>query len=82
MVEPQIKNKIFIVVGYRSDKHASTWIEEVFDDENQAFACCRYLNIKNPDKINIEYIIYPVYDFCKENYRLKLSRLECDLCDF
>lgn len=46
-----MNEKIYIVHGYESKYNEEIfWIEEIFKDEEQAKACCKYLGIVDRNK--------------------------------
>jgi hypothetical protein len=66
-------NKIYIVNGYINESgDEDTWVEELFEDKDQANACCEYLNITSTQK-NVTYYIYESDEFCNEDYISKLE---------
>lgn len=68
-------NNIYIIYGH-IDEHGDTdaWVEELFDDEEQAKACCEFLNLtKSQD--NVEYSLCENDGFCNEDYVSKLKYL-------
>lgn len=67
------KNKIYIVNGYINQYgDEDTWVEELFEDEEQANACCEYLNITNTQD-NVTFYLSENDGFCKEDYVSKLE---------
>lgn len=69
-------NKIYIVGGYINEHgDEDTWIEKVFEDEEQAQACCEYLNLTEL-QTNTKYHWYEVDGFCSEDYITKLKTLK------
>lgn len=72
---PNIGNcNIFVVCGYINESgDTDTWIEELFDDEEQAKACCEFLNLtKSQD--NVEFSWHEMY-ISTEDYISKLRYL-------
>lgn len=68
-------NKIYIVNGYINESgDEDTWIEELFEDKEQANACCEYLNITNTQK-NVTYWLSENDGICMEDYVSKLEEV-------
>lgn len=76
MIESTEKeNKIYIVVGYiYKQDDEDTWIEKIFEDKEQANACCEYLNIVNKED-DVTYYLSEYNGFCKEDYISKLNKI-------
>lgn len=68
-------DSIFVVGGYINE-HGDTdnWIEKLFDDEEQAKACCEFLN-RTKSQENVKYNTYEVNGLCNEDYISKLKYL-------
>lgn len=68
-------DNIYVVGGYINESgDEDTWIEELFDDEAQANACCEFLNLTKSQE-NVEYNMYEVNGLCREDYISKLRYL-------
>jgi predicted DNA-binding WGR domain protein len=66
---------IWIVYGYINEHgDTDTWVEELFDDEAQAKACCEFLNLTKTQK-NVEYSISENAGFNNEDWIAKLRYL-------
>lgn len=76
MFEPvEEENKIYIVIGHIYESgDEDVWIEKMFEDKEQANACCEYLNITNKQD-NVTYYLSEHNGFCKEDYISKLNRI-------
>ena len=69
-------NKIYVVGGFINESgDTDNWIEELFEDEKQAKACCEYLNLTKTQK-NVEFNMYELDGFCTEDYVAKLKILQ------
>lgn len=70
-----VDNKIYIVMGYINESgDEDQWVEELFEDKEQASACCEYLNITNTQD-NVNYYLCESDGFCTEDYISKLEAL-------
>ena len=68
-------NKIYVVGGYINEHgDTSTWLEKLFDNEEQAKACCKFLNLTKT-QTNVEFSMYEVDGICNEDYISKLRYL-------
>ena len=69
---------IWIVYGH-IDEHGDTdtWVEELFDNEVQAKACCEFLNMTKNQK-NVEYSISENAGFNNEDWVAKLKYLSME----
>ena len=66
-------DKIYIVNGHIYESgDEDTWIEKLFENKEQANACCEYLNITNIQK-NVTYWLSERDGFCTEDYVSKLE---------
>lgn len=71
----KIDDSIFVVGGYINEHgDTDTWIEKLFDDEEQANACCEFLN-RTKSQDNVSFNTYKVDGLCKEDYISKLKYL-------
>lgn len=61
-------NKIYIVMGYINESgDESTWVEELFEDQEQANACSAYLNLTNTQN-NVTFYVDEHDGFCEEDF--------------
>ena len=68
-------NNVYAVCGHINESgDTDIWIEELFDDEKQANACCEFLNRIKSYK-NVEHNMYEVNGLCSEDYISKLRYL-------
>ena len=69
---------IYIVMGtiLEHGEPLDSWVEEVFDNEEQANACYQYLNhMKTQSNVNY-WVTNKVYQFCKVDYVQQLKELD------
>lgn len=67
---------IFAVCGHlNSYGETDTWIEELFEEEEQAKACSKFLNLTKKQK-NVEFFVTETEGLCKEDYIIKLYNIK------
>ena len=60
--------KIYIVNGHKTEVgYESTWIEEIFEDEEQAKACCKLIELSGYSINNAKYYISE-HEICTHDY--------------
>lgn len=68
--------ELYIVNGWIDNYgDEDDWVEEIFDDKEQAEACCKYLNMIKSQK-NVEYTVYKIDGLCNEDYVSKLNEIK------
>ena len=68
-----MSKKIYIVNGYECKYNEEIyWIEDIFEDEEQAKACCKYFSIRND---NAEYSISE-HEICTDDYVKDLESIK------
>lgn len=68
-----MSKKIYIVNGYeRKYNEEIYWIEDIFENEEQAKACCKYFSIRND---NAEYSISE-HEICTDDYVKDLESIK------